>query len=88
VARVAEIRALGMLVIGDELLSGKRRDQHLAHVIAVLAARGMEVAWCRYEGDARERLVESLRQTRRAVSAQHPTTAPGPPRRGPSRCRC
>lgn len=63
---MAEIRTLGMVVIGDELLSGKRPDQHLAHVIAVLAARGMEVAWCRYEGDGRERLVETFRQTRRA----------------------
>ena len=32
---------LGALIIGDEILSGKRRDSHLAHVIETLAARGL-----------------------------------------------
>jgi molybdopterin-biosynthesis enzyme MoeA-like protein len=56
--------AMGVVVVGDELLSGKRQDQHLSHVIQVLAARGMQVAWCRYEGDAADRLAGSIRQTR------------------------
>jgi molybdopterin-biosynthesis enzyme MoeA-like protein len=56
--------AMGVVVVGDELLSGKRQDHHLPHVIQVLAARGMRVAWCRYEGDDEQRLVASFRQTR------------------------
>ena len=32
--------AMGVLVIGDELLNGKRVDRHLPHVIEVLAGRG------------------------------------------------
>ncbi len=55
--------ALGVVVVGDELLSGKRQDQHLSHVIQVLAGRGMQVAWCRYEGDDESRLAVALRET-------------------------
>jgi molybdopterin-biosynthesis enzyme MoeA-like protein len=55
--------AMGVVVVGDELLSGKRQDQHLAHVIQVLAARGVQVAWCRYEGDDEDHLAVTFRQT-------------------------
>ena len=54
---------IGALVIGDEILSGKRQDKHLAHVIATLAARGLALAWARYEGDDRARLTALLRET-------------------------
>lgn len=55
--------ALGMVVVGDEILTGKRQDRHLPHVISVLAARGWRVAWCRYVGDDPEQLTETLRQS-------------------------
>ncbi len=54
---------IGALVIGDEILSGKRADKHLAHVIATLGARGLALAWARYEGDDRGRLTALLRET-------------------------
>jgi molybdopterin-biosynthesis enzyme MoeA-like protein len=54
------IPALGALVIGDEILSGKRADKHLAHIIATLGARGLKLAWARYEGDDRARLTAAL----------------------------
>jgi molybdopterin-biosynthesis enzyme MoeA-like protein len=54
---------IGALVVGDEILSGKRQDKHLAHVIATLGARGLALAWARYEGDDRDRLTASLRET-------------------------
>ena len=54
---------IGALIIGDEILSGKRADSHLAHVIATLAARGLALAWARYEGDDRARLTAVLRET-------------------------
>jgi len=57
-------QSVGVVVVGDELLSGKRRDRHLAHVIDTVAPRGMQVAWCRYVGDELGRLTETLRQTR------------------------
>jgi len=53
----------GALIIGDEILSGKRADRHLAHVIAALGARGIKLAWARYEGDDRLRLTGVLRES-------------------------
>ena len=50
------VSRIGALIIGDEILSGKRADKHLAHVIATLSARGLTLAWARYEGDDRARL--------------------------------
>jgi molybdopterin-biosynthesis enzyme MoeA-like protein len=52
---------VGLIVVGDEILSGKRKDKHLPKVIALLAARGLALAWARYVGDDRERITEALR---------------------------
>jgi len=57
------LSSIGALIIGDEILSGKRQDKHLAHVIATLGARGLALAWARYEGDDRGRLTAVLRET-------------------------
>jgi molybdopterin-biosynthesis enzyme MoeA-like protein len=54
---------IGALVIGDEILSGKRADRHLAHVIATLAPRGLTLAWAHYEGDDRLALAAFLRKS-------------------------
>ncbi|MCW5636846.1 MAG: competence/damage-inducible protein A [Rubrivivax sp.] len=51
---------IGLIVVGDEILSGKREDKHLAKVIALLAARGLALAWARYVGDDRARLTAVL----------------------------
>ena len=53
----------GLIIIGDEILSGKRQDKHFAKVLALLAARGLGLAWARYVGDDRPRLVATLRQS-------------------------
>ena len=50
----------GLLVIGDEILTGKRTDRHCAHVIETLAKRGSQLAWARFAGDDRRRLVREL----------------------------
>lgn len=52
----------GLIIIGDEILSGKRRDAHLPRVIELLAARGLALAWARYVGDERERITPALRE--------------------------
>jgi molybdopterin-biosynthesis enzyme MoeA-like protein len=52
---------IGALIIGDEILSGKRPDRHLAHVIATLEPRGLALAWAHYEGDDRDALAAFLR---------------------------
>jgi molybdopterin-biosynthesis enzyme MoeA-like protein len=51
----------GLLIIGDEILSGKRADKHLPKVIELLAARGLELAWARYVGDDPVRITAHLR---------------------------
>ena len=54
----------GVLVIGDEILNGKRQDRHFAHVVKRLRARGLSAGWYLVAGDDRRALVETLRQTR------------------------
>jgi len=51
---------IGLIIIGDEILSGKRQDKHLPKVIELLAARGLTLAWARYVGDERARITEAL----------------------------
>jgi molybdopterin-biosynthesis enzyme MoeA-like protein len=53
---------IGLIVIGDEILSGKREDKHLAKFIALLNERGMQLAWAKYLGDDREHITAELRQ--------------------------
>ncbi len=50
----------GLLIVGDEILSGKRSDKHLAKVIELLAARGLALSWCRYVGDDPARITADL----------------------------
>jgi molybdopterin-biosynthesis enzyme MoeA-like protein len=52
---------IGLIIVGDEILSGKRRDQHLPKVIELLAARGLMLSWARYVGDDRARITADLK---------------------------
>ena len=52
----------GLIIIGDEILSGKRADKHLPKFIEILAARGLQLAWAEYLGDDPARITESLRR--------------------------
>ena len=56
-------RAIGAVIVGDEILSGKRTDRHFANLRAALAPRGLVPAWVRYVGDDRPRLTDTLRET-------------------------
>jgi molybdopterin-biosynthesis enzyme MoeA-like protein len=51
----------GLIIIGDEILSGKRQDGHLPKVIQLLSQRGLQLAWSRYVGDDRQRITDTLR---------------------------
>ncbi len=53
----------GALIIGDELLTGRRQDRHMGAVIERLEARGLELAWARLIGDDPELLTRTLRET-------------------------
>jgi molybdopterin-biosynthesis enzyme MoeA-like protein len=54
---------IGVVIVGDEILSGKRSDKHLAHAIETLRARGLGLDWASYVGDDRGRLTVLLRDT-------------------------
>jgi len=52
---------VGLIIVGDEILSGKRADKHLPKVIELLAARGLSLAWARYVGDEPARITADLK---------------------------
>ena len=51
----------GLIVIGSELMTGKRKDGHFEFVIRTLAERGLDLSWCQYLGDEPDRLIRTLR---------------------------
>ena len=50
-----------MIIIGDEILSGKRADKHLPKLIELLGARGLALNWARYVGDDPMRITADLK---------------------------
>ena len=52
--------AIGLVIVGDEILSGKRADKHLPKVIELLGARGLQLSWAEYVGDSPERITAVL----------------------------
>lgn len=50
----------GLIIVGDEILSGKRADKHLLKTIELLSARGLHLDWAEYVGDAPERITATL----------------------------
>jgi molybdopterin-biosynthesis enzyme MoeA-like protein len=53
----------GALIIGDEIIRGKRPDKHFEKLRELLAARGLHADWVLYLGDDRPRLTEALRRS-------------------------
>ncbi len=54
----------GLIIIGDEILSGKRADKHLPKVIELLKARGLQLDYADYVGDSPERITATLKRAR------------------------
>ncbi len=52
--------SFGLVIVGDEILSGKRSDKHLPKVIELLAARGLQLAYADYVGDDPARITAVL----------------------------
>lgn len=52
--------SFGLLIIGDEILSGKRADKHLPKVIELLGTRGLQLSYAEYVGDNPARLTAVL----------------------------
>jgi molybdopterin-biosynthesis enzyme MoeA-like protein len=53
----------GAIIIGDEILSGKRQDKHLPKLVQALGLRGLQLAWCHYIGDDIELITSTLVRT-------------------------
>jgi molybdopterin-biosynthesis enzyme MoeA-like protein len=57
-----EPHEFGLVIVGDEILSGKREDKHMPKVIELLAARGLQLAWADYVGDDPVRITATLQR--------------------------
>jgi molybdopterin-biosynthesis enzyme MoeA-like protein len=53
----------GAIIIGDEIIRGKREDKHFAKLIEILRVRGMRLDWCQYLGDRPDLITATLRRT-------------------------
>ena len=58
-----------LLVIGDEILSGKRVDRHVPAVISMLRRRGMELEGVQFVGDDSVRISAAIHRIRDAGNA-------------------
>ena len=56
------MQKFGLIIVGDEILSGKRADKHLPKTIELLAARGLALSYADYVGDDPERLSATLQR--------------------------
>jgi molybdopterin-biosynthesis enzyme MoeA-like protein len=57
------IMAFGLIIIGDEILSGKRTDKHFPKIVELLKQRGLSLAWAECIGDDRARITATLQRT-------------------------
>ena len=53
----------GAIIIGDEILSGKRVDAHFDKIVSLFAARGLRLSWAEFLGDERSRIAATLKRT-------------------------
>ena len=57
------MKRFGVVIVGDEILSGRRTDKHLPKVIELLSARGLQLSWAQYVGDDRAAIADVLRHS-------------------------
>ena len=50
----------GLIVVGDEILSGRRQDKHFPKVVELLGARGLQLSWVEILSDDRADLTAAL----------------------------
>jgi len=58
----SEAPVFGLIIIGDEILSGKRVDKHLPKVIELLHERGLQLSYADYVGDSPDRITATLKR--------------------------
>nr|WP_315431079.1 molybdopterin-binding protein [uncultured Albidiferax sp.] len=60
--RLDSAPTFGLVIVGDEILSGKRADKHLPKVIELLSARGLQLGYADYVGDDPARITATLQR--------------------------
>lgn len=55
--------AIGLIIIGDEILSGRRHDRHLSNLQSLLSARGLQMNWVQILADDMVLLVNTFKRT-------------------------
>ncbi len=56
-------RRFGLIVIGDEILSGRRQDKHLSKLIELLNERGLSLSWAKYVADDPQQITATLKDS-------------------------
>jgi len=56
-------RRIGLIIVGDEILSGRRQDKHFSKIVEMLGARGMHLSWAEFLPDERDRLVDAYKRS-------------------------
>ncbi|WP_028357767.1 competence/damage-inducible protein A [Brackiella oedipodis] len=56
-------RDIGLFIIGDEILSGRRQDKHFSKVVEMLKQRGLQLSWAMILPDDLEVLVRAFNKT-------------------------
>jgi molybdenum cofactor synthesis domain-containing protein len=56
------IPKFGLIIVGDEIMSGKRADKHLPKVIELLTERGLQLDYAEYVGDSPDRITATLKR--------------------------
>jgi len=54
---------IGLIIVGDEILSGRRVDVHLPKLVEMLNQRGLQLNWSRIIGDDPELLESTFKDT-------------------------
>lgn len=54
---------IGLVIVGDEILSGRRTDKHLSRVVEMLNQRGLCLSWARIMGDDSSALERCYRES-------------------------
>lgn len=57
------MKNFGLYIIGDEILSGKRKDAHLSKVIQLLSERGLSLSWAHFLGDVPAQITALFKQS-------------------------
>ena len=58
--RTEKVPSFGLIIVGDEIMSGKRADKHMPKVIELLGARGLSLAYADYVGDDPQRITATI----------------------------